>query len=233
MINILCVIPARSGSKSIINKNIFPLNGLPLFMHSVLYAQKSKFIKRIYVSTDSIDYANIARSYGLEIPFLRPNEISKDDTEDYPVLRHALQECEDFYQEIFNYVLLLRPTSPIRKDGLIEKAINIMESDKKLSSTRAVRQSNQHYYRQFFIQNNILTQIEKNIYEPYNLPRQKLPNTYFQTGEIELIRRDTIIIEKSASGKNIAPLIIEDTKYFDIDNKEDIQEVSILFNTKN
>ncbi len=88
--DILAIIPARSGSKSVVDKNIRLFQGIPLIAHSIIIARKSKYITRVIVSTDSERYAEIAKEYGAETPFLRPKEISGDTATDLEVFKHSL-----------------------------------------------------------------------------------------------------------------------------------------------
>ena len=87
---ILCIIPARSGSKGIPHKNIKLFHNKPLLAWSIIQAQQSKYNMRIIVSTDSENYSNIANDYGAETPFLRPSEISQDSSTDYECIKHYL-----------------------------------------------------------------------------------------------------------------------------------------------
>jgi len=108
MSDILCVIPARRGSKGLPGKNIRPLCGLPLFAHSVLLAQRCPDVERIVVSTDCSEIASTARDFGADVPFLRPAELAQDETAMWPVIRHAVHQLAD---SAFQYVLLLDPTT--------------------------------------------------------------------------------------------------------------------------
>jgi CMP-N-acetylneuraminic acid synthetase len=110
----LAVIPARGGSKGLPGKNIRPLAGLPLIAHSIALARACPQIARTIVSTDSSAIADVARSFGADVPFVRPAELAQDDTPMWPVLRHALEAVEREEQREYPYVLLLDPTSPGR-----------------------------------------------------------------------------------------------------------------------
>ena len=108
--NILAIIPARSGSKSVVNKNIRLINNKPMMAYSIEHALNSKLINRVIVSTDSEEYAEIARQYGAEVPFIRPAEYATDTALDIDVFRHALtflKETEGYEADI---VVQLRPT---------------------------------------------------------------------------------------------------------------------------
>lgn len=111
---ILAVIPARGGSKGLPGKNIRPLAGLPLIVHSIKLARLCPQIERIIVSTDDKNIAAVAKQFGAEVPFMRPADLARDDTPMWPVLRHALEtvECGERFQ--YDFLLLLDPTSPGR-----------------------------------------------------------------------------------------------------------------------
>ena len=218
--NIYAVIPARGGSKSIPKKNIQLLHGKPLIEYSIEYSLKSSLIAHTVVSTDSEEIAEIARNCGAEVPFIRPGYLAQNDTQDHPVFRHALSTLEDLYSEQIDIVVLLRPTSPLRPPGLIEKGIALLQRFHEASSVRSVTPSSEHPFRQWKINGDYMVGYEKEIFEPYNLPRQQLPSVYFQTGDLEIIRRQTLL-GGSISGERILPLIIKPEEMVDIDNMSD------------
>lgn len=222
MVKVLVVIPARGGSKSLPNKNILPLHGKPLLCYSVAYALGSKSVDKVVVSTDSELIASIAKECGAETPFLRPNEYSQDNTRDYPVMKHAL-EFFDGIDEIYDIYVLLRPTSPIRPSGLIERAIKILENNPSASSVRSVAKIKEHPYRAWCIESDgSMRGCVDGVEEPYNIPRQELPDIYFQTGDVEAIRRVTLL-NGSVSGGGVYPLIIEHGEMVDIDHINDFK----------
>ena len=114
---ILCIIPARSGSKGIPHKNIKDYNGKPLLGWSIVQAKESKYVSRmrIIVSTDSMEYKQVALEYGAEVPFLRPSEIAQDLSPDSHTIKHALDWLSDNESYVPDVVLHLRPTQPMRK----------------------------------------------------------------------------------------------------------------------
>lgn len=225
---ILTVVPARCGSKSLPNKNILLLNGEPLLCHSISYSLKSKVVSATIVSTDSQEIANIAKKCGAAVPFIRPKEFAMDDTRDYPVLRHAL----DFFEaqgDIFDIYILLRPTSPLRPSGLIEKAIDILIKNPSATAIRSVAKVEEHPYRSWRQnQDGSISGFVTNEVEPYNIPRQELPILYFQTGDIEAIRRETLI-EGSISGSSVYPLVIKHDEMIDIDNESDFNRAETFY----
>ena len=147
IMKILSIIPARSGSKSLPDKNILDLNGKPVLAWSIEQAQQSKFASnmRIVVSTDSEKYANIARQYGAEAPFLRPSELSGDLSTDIEFLSHALEWFEKNDKYVPDIILQLRPTSPTRKvqdiDYCLTTFINNIETYDSLRSVIRVEKS--------------------------------------------------------------------------------------------
>jgi len=217
---IISVIPARSGSKSIPKKNIKLLNGKPLIQYSIDYSLKCSLVTSTIVSTDSEEIAKIARQCGAKVPFIRPLKLAHDDTPDYPVIRHALDTLEYLNDEKIDVIILLRPTSPLRSPGLIERGVELLKLFPKATSVRSVVITNEHPYRQWKISDKYMTGYEKEVNEPYNLPRQKLPEIYFQTGDIEIVQRNTLL-NGSISGKNVVPLVIEHSEMLDIDDPSD------------
>lgn len=226
---VIVIIPARSGSKSLPKKNILPLNGKPLLCYSINYGLKSKLIQKVVVSTDSKEFADIAKICGANIPFIRPSELAKDNTRDYPVMRHTLDYFESI-GEIYDLYILLRPTSPLRPEGLIEKAIDIMIKNPIATSVRTVAKIKEHPYRAWNIQEDgSMKGFVSNIEEAYNIPRQELPDVYFQTGDLEAIKRETLL-KGSVSGDNIFPLIINYEDMVDIDDFDDFQKANFKIN---
>ena len=192
---VVVIIPARSGSKSLPNKNILSLNGKPMLCHSVSYALRSKVVNKVVVSTDSNDFAEIAKNCGADVPFIRPAKLALDNTQDYPVMRHALDYFES-NNEIYDIYILLRPTSPLRPPGLIEKALDLILKKPIASSIRTVAKIREHPYRTWRIKKDgSMHGFVKHIKEPYNIPRQELPDVYYQTGDLEAMKRETLFKE--------------------------------------
>lgn len=222
---ILAIIPARGGSKGIPRKNIRNFAGYPLIAYSIAAGKKSRYVTRVIVSTDDPEIAAVAREFGAETPFIRPSEFAEDSTLDFPVFEHALKwlaENENYNPEI---VIQLRPTSPIRPIDLVDEAVEVLFNHPEADSVRGVVPSGENPFKMWSInpvngRMNPLLNLEK-IAEPYNSPRQILPDTYWQTGHIDVIRAKTILEQHSMSGKIIMPVMI-DTKYTaDIDTPED------------
>tara|TARA_A100001035_G_C27745832_1_gene483928 strand:+ start:766 stop:1461 length:696 start_codon:yes stop_codon:yes gene_type:complete len=230
--NILSVIPARGGSKSIPRKNIKIFNGYPLIKYSIDYSLKSSIIDNTIVSTEDHEIAEVAKENGAEVPFMRSKKFSGDDIQDFPVIQEALMKSEKIYNKIYDYIILLRPTSPIRPPGLIEKGIKLLSTDDTATSLRSVIKSSEHPYRQWMRDGNYIKGFfENTMKETYNLPRQELVKCYFQSGDIEIIKRATII-SGSVSGKRVIPLEIDQNDVSDIDNLNDFKDAEEKFRKK-
>tara|TARA_B100000795_G_C22605833_1_gene363085 strand:+ start:48 stop:749 length:702 start_codon:yes stop_codon:yes gene_type:complete len=225
--NILCIIPARSGSKGIVDKNIKHLGGKPLLAWSIKHAQESKYKMKIIVSTDSGKYAKIARDYGAETPFLRPKYISQDLSTDLEFIEHALVELkkEDYEPD---FIVQLRPTYPGRKVEILDETIRLfIENRNKYDSLRTVIPFHKSPYKMYNIKNNKLEPLFKEVngtIEPYNQCRQNLPKTYLHNGYIDILNTD-IIKDKKISGENIYPYLMSGNEYHDIDYDQDFKIV--------
>lgn len=217
------IIPARGGSKSLPRKNILPLRGKPLLSYTIAHSLTSNIIDRTIVSTDDDEIAQIARKYGAEVPFIRPKKYAEDTVQDFPVFHHALIWLEEHEKKLPDIVVLLRPTSPLRPAGIVEKGVSLLLKNKEADSVRSVALCTEHPYRIWKLGKTYMYSLIPNVTEPYNIPRQQLPPFYYQTGDIEVMWSDTILKKKSISGKNIVPLILDKKDLIDIDTKEDFK----------
>ncbi len=222
--NIVALIPCRSGSKGIIDKNIKIYKGIPLMAHSINIALQSKYIKDVYVCTDSKKYQDIALHYGAKVTPIRPENISGDLSPDIDTFK--------FFLEFVNadIIVHLRPTYPNRTlellDDTIEKFIN---SYNKYDSLRTVIKIDKCPYKMYHIDNNEngynnLVPIIKefnNYIEHYNQARQIFPTTYLHNGCIDIVKSKIILEKNMLSGNNIYPYIMNDDENNDIDNIED------------
>lgn len=221
---VVAIIPARGNSKSIPRKNVKEFAGHPLIAFSIAAGLQARSVSRVIVSTDNEEIADVARRYGAEIPFMRPDEFAQDQTPDLPVFKHALEwlhEHEGYQPDI---VIQLRPTSPIRPKTCVDSAVAILNDHPKADSVRGVVLAGQNPYKMWHIKKKgilepILT--VKGIKEAYNAPRQDLPLVYWQTGHIDAIRPQTILEKNSMTGDAIYPLIIDPMYTVDIDTLVD------------
>ncbi len=232
-LEVLAVVPARGNSKSIPRKNIRPLGGVPLIAYSIAAGLQSQAVTRTIVSTDDEEIAAVARQYGAETPFMRPEEFSRDETLDFPVFKHALEwlaEHEDYHPDV---LIQLRPTSPFRPPELLDQAVQLLRDHPQADSVRGVVPAGQNPYKMWSVNpNGSMSPILKvaGIKEAFNAPRQQLPDTYWQTGHVDAIRPRAILEKNSMSGDVIMPLFIDPIYTVDIDTLLDWQraETSIM-----
>jgi len=228
MVEILALIPARGGSKGLPGKNIKTLGGFPLIGYSIAAALNSKLVCRTVVTTDDPEIADKAREYGAEVPFLRPTEIAQDDTLDLPVFQHALNWFSEHESYRPDFVVQLRPTSPFRPPELIDEAIQILIDNPGASSVRGVVPSKENPFKMWMIEpdGRMVPLLETEFEEPFNMPRQELPASYWQTGHIDVVRAETII-NGSMSGQGIYSHIIDPLFSVDLDNLQDWQRAEM------
>jgi len=228
---VLALIPARGGSKSLPRKNIRPLAGHPLVAYSVAAGRQARLVNRVIVSTDDEEIAQVARTYKAETPFMRPAEFAQDNTTDFPVFAHALgwlAEQEGYRPDV---VVQLRPTSPIRPPDLVDRAVQLLLDHPEADSVRGVVPSGQNPHKMWRIgaDGRMIPLLQvPGIAEAYNAPRQALPPTYWQTGHIDAIRVNTIYEQHSLSGKVILPLILDPRYMIDIDTVNDMRRAEWL-----
>jgi CMP-N,N'-diacetyllegionaminic acid synthase len=227
-IQILCIIPARSGSKGIPHKNIKKFKELPLLVHSIKHAQKSKYKMRIIVSTDSKEYADIAKKYGGEVPFLRPENISQDLSTDYECIKHCIKWLKNNENYKSDIILHLRPTQPCRKVEDIDKCISLfIDNFDQYSSLRTVVPFKKSPYKMYTIDKDQLIPLFNecgSIVEPYNQCRQILPQTYLHNGYID-IYKTKCIRDGVLSGNKIYPYVMSSNEIIDIDTNEDWKNI--------
>jgi len=231
----LALIPARGGSKGLPNKNILPLEGHPLISYSIAAGKSTPLIDRVVVTTDSPEIARISKEYGADVPFIRPAELAGDYTTDLETFQHALDWLEKEEGYVPDLVLQLRPTSPIRFLHEIEACIKLLHTHPDAESVRTITPSPITPFKMWFMdaEDQPLRQLlyVDGIDEPFNMPRQKLPPTYWQTGTYDLIRRDVIMKKDSMTGKTILPILIENAMAIDIDDMSSFEKAEILMKT--
>lgn len=223
---VLAIIPARSGSKSVKDKNIRLINGKPMLAYSIEHAKKSSSINRTIISTDSKEYADIAAKYGCEVPFLRPNEYATDTALDFDVFFHALTFLREQEKYVPDIVVQLRPTYPIRCVDDIDNMVDLLISHKEADSVRCIVKAREIPHKMWKRDGDKIEPLLSDIHEAYNMPRQALPDIYYQNACIDVIRASTILEKKSMSGDFI--LGYEMTHNFDIDTEEDFLRASRL-----
>ena len=233
---ILAIIPARGGSKGVPKKNIKQLAGKPLIYYTVREAKKSHYISRIIISTDCSETIEIAKQYGVEVPFIRPKELSGDNVLDFPVCEHAIKSLRKQEGFVPDIIVWLRPTSPLREAKHIDEAIEILMSNPTGDSVRSLCIAPKHPLKMWKVVSDRLTPFVPTevtgIKEPYNYPRQELPPAYVQNGAIDVVWAKTIIEKRSISGDVILPYIMEAVYSINIDSQLDFSFAELLMKEK-
>ena len=231
--NIWAIIPARSGSKSIREKNIMLLNKKPLIFYTIRSAIKSKIFSRVLLLTDSLKFAKIAKKYGAEIPFLRPKSISRDNSTDNELYEYLIKFLTKKNISPPDFFAHLSPTVPIRINNIIKKGVNFFFKNKKskYESMRSVSEMSQPSYKMMRIINGKLCSILKKDFNlnKLNMPRQLYEKTYIPNGLIDIISSKSFLKNKSTHGKRVIPFVVNQL-YVDIDNKLDFEYANFLIN---
>jgi CMP-N,N'-diacetyllegionaminic acid synthase len=232
---ILCVIPARGGSKGLPGKNIRPLMSHPLIAHSIMCAKMVNDLDKIVVTTDNDEIAKIATQYGAEVPFKRPPELSTDDAGMIPVLQHCLKECEKIFAKRFESLLLLDPTSPGRYPQDIEKAVKILENEQDADGVIGVSEP------EFNPLWHCVIEREDGFIKPLIegagkfKRRQEVPKVYRINASLYLWKRDFILSENVLQwiekGRN-RMIEIEEIRAIHIDHLEDFEKARVLLESK-
>lgn len=243
--NVLAIIPARSGSKSVIDKNIRNVAGRPMLAWSIEHALSSRLINRVILSTDSEKYAEIGRGYGAETPFIRPAQYATDTSLDIEVFEHALKWLKEKENYEADIVVQLRPTYPKRNPEDIDRMIEMLVADPSADSVRSVAPAGEVPFKMWLAPdyvsvgvNNLncdeyinrkftsdsemgaLRPLIDNIPECYNMPRQELPRAYYQNACIDVMRADTILKKHSMTGDRILGYLMNEN--LDIDTEKEL-----------
>jgi CMP-N,N'-diacetyllegionaminic acid synthase len=228
--SIVALIPARSGSKRLKGKNIMPFHGHPLIAYTIAAARESQIFSRVLVSTESEDIAEVARSYGAEVPFLRPAEFAADHSPDIEWLRHLLQSlkkdngCPDTFA-------LLRPTSPFRQGETIRRAWRTFLQHPEADSLRAVEPCQQHPGKMWQLEGPFLKPLlnDGGADPPWHSSAtQSLPPVYAQNASLEMAWSKTPLEKGTIAGDKLVAFQTEGYEGYDINRPEDLWLAEIL-----
>jgi len=224
---ITAIIPARGGSKGLHKKNIALLGGFPLIAYSIVAAKLSSGVDRTIVSTDSEEIREIALRFGAEVPFLRPSEFAQDDSPDSCVFRHAADWFKKNEGEVPDWMTQLRPTTPLREPGEIDRAIDRLKGCPKAEGLRSAHElvepphkmfqmTSEGYFEGFFPDDPRP--------DYWNLPRQMLPKAYSPNGYIDIIKTNQFLATGRLYGAKILGYITPRT--VEVDTPEDLERLS-------
>ena len=221
---ILAVIPARGGSKGVPNKNIKELLGKPLIAYTIEQAQASKYIDRTIVSTDSPAIADIAVSYGAEVPFLRPEELATDQSGTIDVLVHAIDWLEKNENYKFDILVLLHATTPLREPADIDHSIELLVENGAENVFTVTEAHRNPYFNMVEIRNNKVSLVKKGNYTT----RQTAPKVFDMNSSIYVWWKDIFKKKKSVFLENSRIYIMPKTRSVDIDDVFDFKIAEML-----
>ena len=217
---ILGIIPARGGSKGVPGKNIKLLNGKPLLQYTSEIALESQYLTTVILSSDDTQIITVAKSLGIQVPFLRPEEFAKDTTSTLDVIIHALQ----WYQNqaiFFDAICLLQVTSPFRTVAFLDKAIEKFITsgcDSLVSVQKVPHEYNPHWTFELNPDGNLkIATGEDQIISR----RQELPDTYHRDGSIYIMKTEVLLQQHSLYGKSISFIESAPEFYVNIDTVAD------------
>ncbi|MEW6083522.1 MAG: acylneuraminate cytidylyltransferase family protein [Chloroflexota bacterium] len=221
--SIIALIPARSGSKRVADKNIRPLAGHPVMAYTIAAARQSGIFSAILVSTDSEQYAEVARKYGAEVPFLRPGEISGDVSPDIEWVEFTLKRLKEMGRE-YDCFSILRPTSPFRLPETIQRAWKEFLAEEGVDSLRAVEKCREHPGKMWVIRGKRMTPllpISPAELPWHSTPYQALPEVYAQNASLEIAYSRVVFQGRTIAGDVVMPFLTQGYEGFDVNRPYD------------
>jgi CMP-N,N'-diacetyllegionaminic acid synthase len=220
---IVGLIPARAGSKRVPDKNIRPLAGHPVMAYTIAAALESDVFSDVIVSTDSEQYAEIARYYGAEVPFMRPPELAGDISADIEWLEYTLKRLQEIGHE-YDCFSILRPTSPFRLPETIQRAWQAFLAEEGVDSLRAVEKCQQHPGKMWVVRRRRMMPLL-----PLSPPEQpwhssqyqSLPEVYVQNASLEIAWTRIVLQERTIAGSILMPFLTKKYEGFDVNNSYD------------
>lgn len=221
----IALIPARSGSKGVKDKNLQCVQGYPLLAYAIAAAAISPSISRILVSTDSREYAEIAAYYGAEAPFLRPAQLALDTSPDIEFVEHAIQWLYQHEGKVPEYFIHLRCTFPVRDKAVVEEAVRRMKADPLATSLRSAHKVRECPYKWFNRgAEGYLTPLIKGMTaDKANMPRQGFEPVYAPDGNVDVLRTEYIISTGLLHGDRVACYLTPDG--VDVDELRDLERL--------
>jgi len=226
MDDVIALIPARGGSKGIPRKNILLLGGYPLIAYAIAAARLSKHISRIIVSTDDEEIATVARTYGAEVPFMRPLEFAQDDSSDLSFVEHAIGWLRTHEGGVPEYLVELRTTTPLRHPQDIDTAIELLKASPEATSLRSGFEIHEPPHKLFGIgDGGYFVGLFPDDPRPeyYNLPRQVFAPVYQPDGYVDILKTSHVEKNHNQHGDRMLAFMSHNTG--ELDSPDDIQYV--------
>ena len=216
---VVALVPARSGSKGVVDKNIRVLAGHSLLEWSIAACKKSSLIERTIVSTDSREYALLATQAGAEVPFLRPSELASDTSTDYDFVCHALDWFSSNGGEP-DIIVHIRPTTPLRNPSVIDCAIDTFCSSPDATALRSVQEMAESAYKSFEIRSNTWLQsigADEGSLDYANNARQSFPKTYTGNGYVDVLSSQFIRTSNKLHGEHVLAFVTPHVTEVDVE----------------
>ena len=223
MSSVVAFIPARQGSKRVPGKNVRLLGAHPVMAYTIAAALESGVFESVIVSTDSKDIASIARHYGAEVPFLRPQQFSGDTSPDIEWLEYTLAELKRSGRQ-WDCFSLLRPTSPFRTAATVRRAMAQFMAKGGVDSLRAVEKCAQHPGKMWVVDGDRMSPLLPPGSEGqpwHSTPYQALPPVYVQNASLEIAWTRVVFEERTIAGNVLMPFLTEGYEGFDINDPSD------------
>lgn len=227
---ILAIVPARGGSKGLPGKNIRPLCGKPLIGWSIEHAQKSKYVDDIFISTDSREIADVADSFGVEVPELRPDELARDTAPSSEFIVYTLNKMKAEGKD-FDYFILLEPTSPLRDVEDVDKSIEMIIDNPQNDSIVGVAMSGTVHPAFMVVVNKdgVLEALEP---DKQTLRRQDLPDVFFFEGSVYVSKVDVYLEKRTFYHDKTMPYIVPEWKSHEVDDYVDFAIIETIMKLK-
>jgi N-acylneuraminate cytidylyltransferase len=220
---IVALIPARAGSKRVPDKNIRPLAGHPVLAYTIAAALQSGVFADVIVSTDSEHYAEIARYYGAEVPFLRPPKLAGDVSPDIEWLEYTLKRLQEEGRN-YDCFSILRPTSPFRLPETIQRAWQAFLAQEGVDSLRAVEKCQQHPGKMWVVRGNRMVPLLplSPAEQPWHSSQyQSLPEVFVQNASLEIAWTRVVSNGRTIAGNVVMPFFTRDFEGFDVNTSHD------------
>lgn len=225
---VLCTICARAGSKGVPNKNIRSLCGIPLIAHTIKQALNLSLIDKIVVSTDSEEIASIAKAYGAEVPFKRPQSLADDESPKLPVIKHALRYCIDELGYHPDYVVDLDPTSPLRSVDDIRDCLNFIINDSDCDSLVTGYRSNKNpYFNMVEVNSDGFVHLSKES-NTHITSRQTAPVVYSMNASIYVWKTGILLQQSHILSGKVKFFEMPQERSVDIDSELDFKLVELI-----
>jgi CMP-N,N'-diacetyllegionaminic acid synthase len=220
MPSVVALIPARSGSERVPDKNIRPLAGHPLLAYAVASARQADIFDRVVCSTDSGKIAEVAQRYGADVPFLRPAKLATATSPDIEWIKHALDQLGDHY-DLF---AIVRATNPFRGPDVLRRGLEQLLATPEADSIRAVELAKQHPGKMWVLEGKTMRPLldQSQLDVAWHAGQyQALPPIFVQNSALEIAWTRVVSQTGTREGRVVAPFLTEGHEGFNIDDEED------------